>query len=127
MTIAGGCAARDPRRPARLLQTNRQQCHPGNGRRAVLAHTGRPGPLSGGMAAPVDFGGIVHDSPPPRRSWHDLHHADPTCARHGVGRGELDPSARITAILERLGWAHHVGWPTARRLAHLAATRERQG
>jgi hypothetical protein len=34
-----------------------------------------------------------------------LHHADPTCARHGVGRGQLDPSARIIAILERLGWA----------------------
>jgi stearoyl-CoA desaturase (Delta-9 desaturase) len=23
-------------------------------------------------------------------SWHNLHHADPTCARHSVGRGELD-------------------------------------
>ena len=59
-------------------------------------------------------------------SWHNLHHADPTCARHGVGRGQLDPSARIIAILERLGWAHDVRWPTAHRLARLAATRERQ-
>jgi hypothetical protein len=61
MTIARGCAARDPRRPARLLETNRQQFHPGSGRRAALARTGGPGPLSGGMAAPVDFGGIVHE------------------------------------------------------------------
>jgi stearoyl-CoA desaturase (Delta-9 desaturase) len=34
-------------------------------------------------------------------SWHNLHHADPTCARHGVGRGQLDMSARIIAIFER--------------------------
>jgi stearoyl-CoA desaturase (Delta-9 desaturase) len=28
-------------------------------------------------------------------SWHNLHHADPTCARHGVRRGEIDISARV--------------------------------
>ena len=28
-------------------------------------------------------------------SWHNLHHADPTCARHGVLRGQIDISARI--------------------------------
>ena len=27
-------------------------------------------------------------------SWHNPHHADPTCARHGVGRGQIDMSAR---------------------------------
>jgi stearoyl-CoA desaturase (Delta-9 desaturase) len=59
-------------------------------------------------------------------SWHNLHHADPTCARHGVGRGQLDPSARIIAVLERLGWAHDVRWPTPQRLARLAGTRDRQ-
>jgi stearoyl-CoA desaturase (delta-9 desaturase) len=28
-------------------------------------------------------------------SWHNLHHADPTCARHGVLRGQIDISARV--------------------------------
>ena len=28
-------------------------------------------------------------------SWHNLHHADPTCARHGVRPGQLDMSARV--------------------------------
>ncbi|MGW5642522.1 acyl-CoA desaturase [Saccharopolyspora sp. NPDC003752] len=54
-------------------------------------------------------------------SWHNLHHADPTCARHGVRRGEIDISARVIWIFERLGWVSHVRWPTPRRLARLAA------
>jgi stearoyl-CoA desaturase (delta-9 desaturase) len=53
-------------------------------------------------------------------SWHNLHHADPTCARHGVGRGQVDISARLIWAFERLGWAHAVRWPTTRRLARLA-------
>jgi stearoyl-CoA desaturase (Delta-9 desaturase) len=59
-------------------------------------------------------------------SWHNLHHADPTCARHGVGPGQIDMSARIIAIFEGLGWAHDVRWPTPRRLARLAAGPEQQ-
>jgi stearoyl-CoA desaturase (Delta-9 desaturase) len=59
-------------------------------------------------------------------SWHNLHHADPTCARHGVGRGQIDISARIIAILERLGWAYDIRWPTPQRLARLAASRDRR-
>jgi hypothetical protein len=58
-------------------------------------------------------------------SWH-LHHADPTCARHGVGLGQIDISARIIAILERLGWAYDVRWPTPERLARVAASRDRR-
>ncbi|HEY4007187.1 MAG TPA: acyl-CoA desaturase [Pseudonocardia sp.] len=54
-------------------------------------------------------------------SWHNLHHADPTCARHGVGRGQLDISARVIWVFEKLGWATQVRWPTARRLSALAA------
>lgn len=50
-------------------------------------------------------------------SWHNLHHADPTCARHGVDRGQLDSSAALIAIFERLGWATHVRWPDPGRLA----------
>ena len=53
-------------------------------------------------------------------SWHNLHHAVPTCARHGVRRGQVDISARVIRIFEKLGWAHSVRWPTARRLEKLA-------
>jgi stearoyl-CoA desaturase (delta-9 desaturase) len=59
-------------------------------------------------------------------SWHNLHHADPTCARHGVGRGQIDISARIIAILERLGWAYDIRWPTPQRLARLVGSRDRR-
>jgi stearoyl-CoA desaturase (Delta-9 desaturase) len=52
-------------------------------------------------------------------SWHNLHHADPTCARHGVQRGQVDISARVIWAFEKLGWAHAVRWPTARRLERL--------
>ncbi|WP_370944684.1 acyl-CoA desaturase [Amycolatopsis sp. cg5] len=53
-------------------------------------------------------------------SWHNLHHADPTSARHGVQRGQIDISARVIWIFEKLGWAHSVRWPTPQRLAKLA-------
>jgi len=49
-------------------------------------------------------------------SWHNLHHADPTCARHGVLRAQLDISARTIWLFEKLGWAHDVRWPVASRL-----------
>jgi stearoyl-CoA desaturase (delta-9 desaturase) len=52
-------------------------------------------------------------------SWHNLHHADPTCARHGVLPGQIDISARVIWLFERFGWAHDVRWPTTRRLAKL--------
>jgi stearoyl-CoA desaturase (Delta-9 desaturase) len=54
-------------------------------------------------------------------SWHNLHHADPTCARHGVLPGQIDISARLIWVFERLGWAYDVRWPTSRRLARLTA------
>ena len=44
-------------------------------------------------------------------SWHNGHHADPTCARHGRGRGQLDPSATVIGGFERLGWMTDVRWP----------------
>jgi stearoyl-CoA desaturase (Delta-9 desaturase) len=55
-------------------------------------------------------------------SWHNLHHADPTCARHGVQRGQVDISARVIWAFEKFGWAHSVRWPTQRRLERLART-----
>ncbi|MBE8517800.1 acyl-CoA desaturase [Amycolatopsis sp. H6(2020)] len=53
-------------------------------------------------------------------SWHNTHHADPTSARHGVLRGQLDVSARVIWVFEKLGWAWNVRWPTAKRLAAMA-------
>ena len=50
-------------------------------------------------------------------SWHNLHHADPTCARHGVLRGQIDISARVIWVFEKLGWAREVKWPDPVRLA----------
>jgi len=49
-------------------------------------------------------------------SWHNLHHADPTCARHGVLPGQIDASARTIQIFEQLGWATQVRWPDPTRL-----------
>jgi stearoyl-CoA desaturase (Delta-9 desaturase) len=49
-------------------------------------------------------------------SWHNLHHADPTCARHGVMRGQLDTSARLIWIFEKAGWIHDVRWPVRERI-----------
>lgn len=50
-------------------------------------------------------------------SWHNLHHADPTCARHGILPGQVDSSARLIAWFEKAGWATGVRWPRERHLA----------
>jgi stearoyl-CoA desaturase (delta-9 desaturase) len=49
-------------------------------------------------------------------SWHNLHHADPTCARHGVDPGQVDSTAILIRGFERLGWASDVRWPESGRL-----------
>ncbi|MFI6026789.1 acyl-CoA desaturase [Amycolatopsis magusensis] len=54
-------------------------------------------------------------------SWHNSHHADPTGARHGVRRGQLDISARVIWVFEKLGWATDVRWPRPERLARKLA------
>ncbi len=48
-------------------------------------------------------------------SWHNLHHCDPTSARHGVGRGQIDLSAGLIRIFELLGLATNVRWPSPDR------------
>jgi stearoyl-CoA desaturase (delta-9 desaturase) len=53
-------------------------------------------------------------------SWHNLHHADPTCARHGVEKGQIDLSAAVINGFEKAGWATSVRWPTSRRLEKLS-------
>ncbi|WP_406341802.1 acyl-CoA desaturase [Streptomyces sp. NBC_00648] len=50
-------------------------------------------------------------------SWHNLHHAEPTSARHGVDRGQIDPSAAVIRLLERLGLVRDVRWPSPDRIA----------
>ncbi len=45
-------------------------------------------------------------------SWHNGHHAVPTCARHGSRPHQIDLSAALIRIFERLGWATGVHWPS---------------
>ena len=56
----------------------------------------------------------------------DLPHRHPRCggpchslggSRHGVDRGQVDLSAIVIRVLERLGWASNVKWPTPAKLA----------
>ena len=47
-------------------------------------------------------------------SWHNGHHADPTCARHGRGRWQFDPSATMIRTFQRFGWVSDVRWPTGK-------------
>jgi stearoyl-CoA desaturase (delta-9 desaturase) len=57
-------------------------------------------------------------------SWHNLHHADPTCARHGVKRGQIDTSARLIWLFEKFRWVYDVRWPTQQRLARITVGAE---
>jgi stearoyl-CoA desaturase (delta-9 desaturase) len=43
-------------------------------------------------------------------AWHNNHHAFPTSARHGLGRGQVDPSAWLISGLERC----HLAWDVVR-------------
>jgi len=49
-------------------------------------------------------------------SWHNMHHSDPTCARHGADPRQIDISASVIRIFEHFGWATSVHWPAAARL-----------
>jgi stearoyl-CoA desaturase (delta-9 desaturase) len=46
-------------------------------------------------------------------SWHNFHHAEPTSARHGVRLLEIDTSALVIRVMEKLRWVHDVRWPDA--------------
>jgi stearoyl-CoA desaturase (Delta-9 desaturase) len=50
-------------------------------------------------------------------SWHNYHHADPSSARHGVLKGQLDTSAIIIRLMERAGLVTGVKWPSEERIA----------
>ena len=58
-------------------------------------------------------------------SWHNLHHADPTCARHGVEKGQIDISARL--ILDgarRLGLRRPLAKGRAHRRTSIVRTHQ---
>jgi stearoyl-CoA desaturase (delta-9 desaturase) len=44
-------------------------------------------------------------------SWHNVHHAHPSWARHGGHPGMIDPSAWLIRRFEQFGWATRVRWP----------------
>lgn len=49
--------------------------------------------------------------------WHHNHHAFPTSARHGLLRGQLDPSYAIIRTLQRVGLASNLRGVSPQRLA----------
>jgi stearoyl-CoA desaturase (delta-9 desaturase) len=53
-------------------------------------------------------------------AWHNNHHAFPTSARHGLGPAELDPSAALIGLMERLGLVWDVVRISPERLASKA-------
>ncbi|UDY34968.1 acyl-CoA desaturase [Dermatobacter hominis] len=52
-------------------------------------------------------------------SFHNLHHAYPVSARHGVLPHQVDLAAATIKWFERAGWATDVHWPEATRLVAL--------
>ena len=52
--------------------------------------------------------------------WHNWHHAEPACARHGVLRRQFDASALLIRAFERVGWADEVHWPDSTRIIRKA-------
>jgi stearoyl-CoA desaturase (Delta-9 desaturase) len=60
-------------------------------------------------------------------SWHNLHHADPTCARHGALRGQIDTAARLIWLFERAGWVYDVRWPEEAKLSGKQTSTRRLG
>src|SRR6202167_4786133 len=59
-------------------------------------------------------------------SWHNMHHSDPSCARHGADPRQIDISAAVIRVFERLGWATAVHWPAPARLDGRRRDRSRQ-
>jgi stearoyl-CoA desaturase (delta-9 desaturase) len=55
-------------------------------------------------------------------NWHNLHHAEPTSARHGVEPWQLDTSAYLIKLMETLGLVRDVRWPDRERLTAKRAT-----
>jgi len=56
-------------------------------------------------------------------AWHNNHHAFPTSAFHGMGRGELDLSGSVITLLERAGLVWDVQRVSPARRAAKAVAR----
>lgn len=54
-------------------------------------------------------------------SWHNNHHAFPTSAIHGIGRGQIDISGALIKLFEKMRLARRVKLPTPKQLAQKAA------
>ncbi|HEX7003524.1 MAG TPA: acyl-CoA desaturase [Trueperaceae bacterium] len=52
--------------------------------------------------------------------WHNNHHAFPTSARHGLGKGQFDLSWELIRLFVRLGWVTKVQLPTEQLLQRKA-------
>lgn len=50
-------------------------------------------------------------------SWHNNHHAFPSSAIHGVGRGQIDLSGGLIKFLEKIGLARSVKRATEKQMA----------
>ncbi|MDQ4124427.1 MAG: acyl-CoA desaturase [Actinomycetota bacterium] len=50
-------------------------------------------------------------------SWHNNHHAFPTSAVHGIGRGQVDPSGGVIRLLQKLRLVRDVKVVTPKQLA----------
>jgi len=50
-------------------------------------------------------------------SWHNNHHAFPTSARHGLEPGQIDISAEVIRLMERLGLVRQLKRPSPKQLA----------
>jgi len=53
-------------------------------------------------------------------SWHNGHHAFPTSAVHGIGRGQIDPTATMIRLFEKMKLASRVKLVTPKQLAQKA-------
>ncbi len=49
-------------------------------------------------------------------SWHNNHHAFPTSAVHGIGKGQVDVSGGLIRFFEKIGAARRVKLPTRKQL-----------
>ncbi len=50
---------------------------------------------------------------------HNNHHARALSANHGMFKGQLDPSANLLKMLEKVGWVWNVQWTTPEQAAEL--------
>jgi stearoyl-CoA desaturase (delta-9 desaturase) len=50
-------------------------------------------------------------------AWHNNHHAFPTSATHGLGRYQVDLSAVVIDLMEKVGWVWDVVRVAPERLA----------